>query len=336
MKFPLSILALCSFLCALVLVSCWKKASEHAEDKVVDSTPEVKSITYFNNLKEDEVASVSERIVADVNQLIGLWFGAFEMDSLRKYLVQMNDSMEMAMYGEYELSDEELASFQKRTAATKKKYADYFYTDPLYGEIYVKNPNSVSLIIESVVDDSVFGKSVCAGNERRVKGKFTKLSARVFELTLREPGDNKYDGVFQLQLNTQMSTLAGKWTPFNAQQITKNLTLKPAIFNYAPEGKEWAIDEGLIGKNVSLKVLTEQDVEEHSKQHLRILRNLIFARHGYSFRNPDVRNYFESFNWYIPVSTDVRSELTSIEQKNIALMKRYEEYAEDYYDEFGR
>ncbi len=36
------------------------------------------------------------------------------------------------------------------------------------------------------------------------------------------------------------------------------------------------------------------------------------------------------------ISTDVRNELTELEKKNIDLIKRYEEHAEKYYDEYGR
>jgi len=38
----------------------------------------------------------------------------------------------------------------------------------------------------------------------------------------------------------------------------------------------------------------------------------------------------------MPVSTDVRAQLTDLEKKNIDLIKRYEEHAEKYYDEYGR
>ncbi len=34
-------------------------------------------------------------------------------------------------------------------------------------------------------------------------------------------------------------------------------------------------------------------------------------------------------------SIDVTNELTDVEKKNIALIKRYEEHAESYYDTFG-
>lgn len=45
---------------------------------------------------------------------------------------------------------------------------------------------------------------------------------------------------------------------------------------------------------------------------------------------------FEAQDWYIPNNTDIRALLTPVEIKNIALIKRYEKYADDYGDDFGR
>jgi len=72
------------------------------------------------------------------------------------------------------------------------------------------------------------------------------------------------------------------------------------------------------------------------KGDLEVIRNGIYARHGYSFQNRRNRYMFEQVDWYIPVSIDIRTELTDIEKKNIELLKRYEAYAETYYDDFGR
>jgi hypothetical protein len=72
------------------------------------------------------------------------------------------------------------------------------------------------------------------------------------------------------------------------------------------------------------------------KADLFVLRNAIYARHGYSFKNQQLRAYFDQQPWYIPISTDIKSELTPIEKQNIALLMRYENNAKEYYDAFGR
>ncbi len=41
-------------------------------------------------------------------------------------------------------------------------------------------------------------------------------------------------------------------------------------------------------------------------------------------------------DWYMPVATDVRDKLTDTEKQNIDLIKRFEEHADKYYDDYGR
>ena len=54
------------------------------------------------------------------------------------------------------------------------------------------------------------------------------------------------------------------------------------------------------------------------------MRNWIFARHGYKFKTANMQEYFNAQDWYVGVNDDVSSMLSSIEKKNIELIKRYE------------
>ena len=72
------------------------------------------------------------------------------------------------------------------------------------------------------------------------------------------------------------------------------------------------------------------------KSELSYMRNEIFARHGYCFKKKDMRNMFELLDWYVPNTVDIKNFLTEIEKKNISLIKRYEEYADEYGDDYGR
>ncbi|HMT35862.1 MAG TPA: YARHG domain-containing protein, partial [Chitinophagaceae bacterium] len=89
--------------------------------------------------------------------------------------------------------------------------------------------------------------------------------------------------------------------------------------------------------NASTQKLNNKDVENLYKGDLEVIRNAIYARHGYSFRNRRMRYLFDNLvEWYVPSNVDVRNELTALEKDNIALIKRYEDHAEKYYDEFSR
>lgn len=72
------------------------------------------------------------------------------------------------------------------------------------------------------------------------------------------------------------------------------------------------------------RLVTEEDLVGLDKDDLRIMRNWIFARHGYIFKSQDLKDYFEMLPWYNPRYTDVSSMLSNIEKKNIEFIKRYE------------
>jgi TM2 domain-containing membrane protein YozV len=75
---------------------------------------------------------------------------------------------------------------------------------------------------------------------------------------------------------------------------------------------------------VSERLLTASDLQGLSKYDLKIMRNEIFARHGYIFQTEAMKTYFRNQSWYSPRYSNVNSWLTSIENKNIALIQRYE------------
>ncbi len=55
---------------------------------------------------------------------------------------------------------------------------------------------------------------------------------------------------------------------------------------------------------------------------LRLMRNEIYARHGYIFQDRKLQAYFDTKNWYHRVSRDVK--LNNTEQYNVDALKRIE------------
>lgn len=107
--------------------------------------------------------------------------------------------------------------------------------------------------------------------------------------------------------------------------------------NNEAEGGAETITEKVTKINASKQQLNKSDIENLFKGDLELIRNAIYARHGYSFRNRRMRYIFDNHvNWYVPMNVDVRSQLTELEKENIALLKRYENHAEKYYDEYSR
>lgn len=70
--------------------------------------------------------------------------------------------------------------------------------------------------------------------------------------------------------------------------------------------------------------VTSDDLIGMDSGELRIMRNWIYARHGYIFKSKDLRDYFGGFSWYSPRYTDVSAMLSKLEKKNVEHIKQYE------------
>lgn len=74
----------------------------------------------------------------------------------------------------------------------------------------------------------------------------------------------------------------------------------------------------------SQRLLTYEDIRNLSQYNLRIMRNEIYARHGFIFQNTEMYNYFSSQSWYSARYNDISGMLSSIEKTNIVFIKKYE------------
>lgn len=103
------------------------------------------------------------------------------------------------------------------------------------------------------------------------------------------------------------------------QEETEQKTTGPS---YSEENA--SNDRGLYAFT-SERLLTYDDIKGLTKRDLSIMRNEIFARHGYIFKSESLRNYFEAQPWYEGLYHDVSSMLSEIELKNVEFIKK-EEY----------
>ena len=65
---------------------------------------------------------------------------------------------------------------------------------------------------------------------------------------------------------------------------------------------------------------------------LRIIRNEIWARHGYRFSSADLQQHFAKQAWYKPVDDNAAIELSELEKMNIAIIKSMESRERDWMD----
>ena len=228
----------------------------------------------------------------------------------------------------------------------------------------------LSLKINRITKDSVWGQSIVNGNQRPFRGVFND---KTNHFVLDEPGSDKTDGRFEVNLSAD--SLTGNWVAFDRSKVkapTKTVKLIKKTFLYNsnfmldPENTDlvdWTTSkevknsykdeetgntetysnslnrsgtEAIFQINGSKQSLTEKELKNLRKLDLEIIKNAIYARHGYSFKKQTFRSFFEQTDWYIPVSNDVEKELTPMEKSNIAMLTRFIAYAEDKYDSFGR
>jgi len=188
--------------------------------------------------------------------------------------------------------------------------------------------NKITLLISKADKGLIEGRSIVAGNNRPFSGTISENDG-IYSIVAKEPGDNADDGTFEFRIKSaEPDVVEGTWQPFDKNRNGKEYRLQRKEFVYRTDVGEYP--EG------SQRELKEGDVDNMTKSDLELMRNEIFARHGYCFKKKEMRNMFEYQDWYIPNNTDIRALLTPLEVKNIALIKRYEKYAEDYGDDFGR
>lgn len=230
--------------------------------------------------------------------------------------------------------------------------------------------NKINISIDQIIGDSVIGHSVVAGNDRPFHGHMgRKGMADPMTFWLREPGDDKYDGAFEFYIED--GELVGTWEAYGNLNIKhRRYELEKKTFAYNPDQElerakvfvdwtkkvetkieedygdgefyEWMQAEyasatyAIYQVNASNRKLTKAEVENLKKGDLTIIRNTIYARHGYSFKHRPLRVFFDAQPWYIPVHTDIRADFTDLEKENIKLLLTYEKNAAEYYDSFGR
>ncbi|MEO5945203.1 MAG: YARHG domain-containing protein [Chitinophagaceae bacterium] len=188
--------------------------------------------------------------------------------------------------------------------------------------------NKITMLITKAEGDSIAGRTIVGGNNRPFAGTFSKAGS-VYVIKATEPGDDKDDGVFSFSIDDASPDLVtGSWKPNNKAKPAKQYSLKRKNFEY----------NAALGNfpEASQRLLKAKDVENLMREDLEFMRNEIFARHGYCFERKHLRQQFENEDWYVPNTVDIKGFLTDVEKKNIALIKRYEKYAEEYGDEYGR
>jgi hypothetical protein len=190
--------------------------------------------------------------------------------------------------------------------------------------------NKITVLISKATKDSVRGRSIVGGFDRPFEGTLSN-EKNLVHIIAKEPGDDKHDGTFNFTINNEnITNLSGTWKPFK-----ETTEIKGKEFKLDKKSFAYLKTEGQYPQ-ASSRLLKEDDVNNLLKDELEQMRNEIYARHGYCFTRKTTRQQFERFDWYIPNSTDIKKDITAIEKANITLIKKFEKYADEYGDDYGR
>jgi hypothetical protein len=133
-------------------------------------------------------------------------------------------------------------------------------------------------------------------------------------LPLKAKSDNK---IYLLKTDANGITL------YNSE--FKDLAYQPTTvfktIKYFDNGKGW-------WHQTSNKVLCVAYLELFDAQQLRLMRNEIYARHGWKFSSDDLQKHFSQFSWYKPLGNNSAVKLSALEQFNVNLIKAMEAKAE--------
>ncbi len=224
--------------------------------------------------------------------------------------------------------------------------------------------NKINIAIDEINSTKVKGHTVIAGKVRFFNCEMQKNGGK-YSFKFKGGADEKVDGVYKFGITAGDSLMKGTWMSDGDRAMNHEFSLakrhfaynadwklqKSAYVDYSKSGtvkrktdsgevyneSRYATTSEDIEKiNVSADLLKKDDVANLKKADFLVIRNSIFARHGYTFKKSLLSLYFSQQPWYVPISNDVTGDITPLEKKNLALMARYEKNAEEYYNAYGR
>lgn len=87
-------------------------------------------------------------------------------------------------------------------------------------------------------------------------------------------------------------------------------------------------EQGALYPFTATRQLTAADLAGFNKDQLRLMRNEIYARYGYSFQSADLRDTFGRMPWYRPRTTDAEAvfqSMSTLERANVLAIKEAEQ-----------
>ena len=109
----------------------------------------------------------------------------------------------------------------------------------------------------------------------------------------------------------------------DSQNFDLPLTESKAQENFTPDERVF-VDSALYLFPSDTTYVSESDLQGLTKHEVALIRNEIFARHGYIFKTEEFKVYFDTTSWYVPNPNYSDSLLNDIERANVKFIQQYE------------
>ncbi|OTG66711.1 YARHG domain-containing protein [Acinetobacter silvestris] len=179
----------------------------------------------------------------------------------------------------------------------------------------------ITVFIQTLDYKQLTGYSILGANKQNFSGQVRGTpNSKAYKAIAVESGPKASSGTFTLVMDVnQPNKIEASW-----ESSLGNV--KPKFFELKPQQCRYQLTEGAFPE-ASQRLLKDVDLQI-SPEDLDLMRNTIYARHGYSFANKQVASYFATENWYMPCNTNVEAQLTAIEKTNIQRIKKVRPYME--------
>lgn len=163
------------------------------------------------------------------------------------------------------------------------------------------------------------------------KSMFSFFDDRIGALTKTENSEEATDATENESSTTTNTSAFDSAEPSSTTSSPDASSSAAATTSTAPTSSTTSQQGNAAGGNhnwnfgvLKTRLLTESDIARYNSSELRLLRNAIYAMHGYKFKDQTLTDYFSQFSWYTPRYTDVSSQLNETERKNIIFLKSHE------------
>ena len=98
----------------------------------------------------------------------------------------------------------------------------------------------MTLVLNYVNGKNASGFNIHKGNRRNINGELQPAAAG-YQFTMKEPGDNPYDGIFTFTIDTVNFTISGQWDPFDSSKTkARSFTLQKQKIKSLNSMSNWA------------------------------------------------------------------------------------------------